>query len=156
MSNIGRQSNETSLWSKSCIVWFYKSLLYDNFFCYLRMILVIHIVLVSIGTLVPIGATGNFLKLLSCFSAIENTRILFQVNEQSNDHRQYRFMHGIRVFSIYWVVFAHVLLFHPFLELPDRVSPVSTLTNKDKIIRNPMSHFIVNAGLAVGTFFLLR
>lgn len=68
---------------------------------------------------------------------------------------QFKFMHGMRAISIYWVVFAHIYLGHPFLELEDKVSPILSLDRSSRLVRHLSTHLVMNAGFAVATFFVI-
>lgn len=130
-----------------------------------RVIIAVHCVLALLGTLISWLApqsTSLPLVLLSSFSIWANSRILFHINKSNKEaatlehpRRQFKFIHGLRVISIYWVVYAHVFLFHPFLELHNRVSPAQNLDHRKAMASNPLSHIIANGGLAVGTFFVI-
>lgn len=110
------------------------------------------------------------IETLRCFSFVDNTNALFKIkrnklNDQSetsdsrspgSERSQLRFVHGLRVFSIYWILIAHVFLFYPMLNVDDRVSPVHSMNRSKEVIGNIFTHLIVNAGLAVETFFLIR
>ncbi|KAH7640749.1 hypothetical protein HUG17_8218 [Dermatophagoides farinae] len=124
-----------------------------------------HLFLVAIGTIMELFIKGiesneGMLGILICFSLIENTRTLFRISrskhhESTGEKTQFKFIHGLRVLSIYWVVLAHVLLFHPFTQYDDLVPPVHSLNTRFSIIQNVFAHFVVNAGLAVETFFFI-
>ncbi|UXI18260.1 hypothetical protein NH340_JMT04203 [Sarcoptes scabiei] len=139
-------------------------------------ILLGHIGLVIIGTLIGLFIRSErncktiLIETLRCFSFVDNTNALFKIkrnklNDQSetsdsrspgSERSQLRFVHGLRVFSIYWILIAHVFLFYPMLNVDDRVSPVHSMNRSKEVIGNIFTHLIVNAGLAVETFFLIR
>lgn len=132
------------------------------------VILLAQTLLVFVGTIFcyskknseNIKSESKIITFIRCFSWVENTKSLFKINNDSGNKSEskveLRFIHGIRVLSIYWILVAHVFLFYPFLNLNNRVSPVRSLGNRLEVIRNLFTHFIVNAGLAVETFFLIR
>lgn len=142
----------------------FHSFVISHFFAH-RTIFFGHLFLVAIGTIMELFIKGiesneGMLGILICFSLIENTRTLFRISrskhhESTGEKTQFKFIHGLRVLSIYWVVLAHVLLFHPFTQYDDLVPPVHSLNTRFSIIQNVFAHFVVNAGLAVETFFFI-
>lgn len=130
-----------------------------------RTIFLGHLLLLLIATIMELfvkrtESTRGMLEILNCFSLIENARTLFRISrskqhESNGEKTQFKFIHGLRVLSIYWIVLAHVFLFYPFIRYEDLVSPIHSVNTRFSIIRNIFAHFIVNAGLAVETFFFI-
>ena len=116
-------------------------------------------ILIIIGTL--LGSFVSYKKLFvvqffECFSFVKNNKLLFKINKNKAKEGQFKYIHGLRVISIFWVLTSHVYLFHPFPELRERVAPVLRVNDVRTIVQYFSTHLIVNAGLAVGTFFVIR
>ena len=115
--------------------------------------------LIILGTLVSTYIPNNesfIVKLLTCFSFTKNNATLFKINKNKSREGQFKYIHGLRVISILWVLVSHVYLFHPFPELNERVAPVMRLVDVRHIVQYLSTHLIINAGLAVGTFYIIR
>ncbi|OQR73490.1 nose resistant to fluoxetine protein 6-like [Tropilaelaps mercedesae] len=54
------------------------------------------------------GRNSGLARIMLCFSARANTKLLLEVNQNPrSDAFAYRFLHGMRFFSIYGVVLGH-------------------------------------------------
>ena len=115
--------------------------------------------MIILGTILDTYApkSNSFvIRLFQCFSFIRNNKLLFRINKNKSKEGQFKYIHGLRVISIFWVVVSHVYLFHPFPELRERVAPVLRLNDVRVIVQYFSTHLIINAGLAVGTFYVIR
>jgi hypothetical protein len=124
-----------------------------------RSIILVNIILIIIGTSLKyfkLNKRSFAIKFLECFSFVNNNKILFKINPTTNREGQFKYIHGLRVVSIFWVLISHVYLFHPFPEFPEKISPVSRLIDVRTMVQYLSTHLIINAGLAVGTFYIIR
>ena len=59
-----------------------------------------------------------FIEFFQCFSIMKNSSKLFDLSERESNDNRLQFIHGIRVFSILWVILGHcygsgALMFQP-------------------------------------------
>lgn len=130
-----------------------------NFYLSFRAIIALNVILIIIGTLLDSYVTKKeslVIKLFLCYSFVKNNKLLFKINKNKAKEGQFKYIHGLRVISIFWVLISHVYLFHPFPELRERVAPVLRLNDVRSIVQLFPTHLIINAGLAVGTFYIIR
>ncbi|XP_049517726.1 uncharacterized protein LOC119442666 [Dermacentor silvarum] len=87
--------------------------------------------------------------LLTAFSVPRNTRVLLTVNRnRKSDSYKYRFLHGLRFFSILWIVLGHSSM---------ALDPViSRYANVLRITSSWIFCIISTSFLSVDTFFFLR
>lgn len=91
---------------------------------------------------------GILLRCLTAFSLISNTKVLLQVvKDKSSDAYTLRFFHGLRFFSLTWIVLGHCY---------GTVSPTwSRLLNNLLMAERISSIMVPAAYIAVDTFFFL-
>lgn len=95
------------------------------------------------------GARGKLVKYLTAFSVPSSTRTLLAVNtDKHSDAYKLRFLHGIRFFSIVWVVLGHSYSTFNFTN-------VSRLVNALHYGDNITFCFIMAGYLSVDTFLFL-
>jgi hypothetical protein len=119
----------------------------------------VSLILLLIGTLLEIYSTSNILmvRVISCFSIIKNTKILFKISTQRpNVEYQLQFIHGLRVLGTLWVLIAHSSGFILVTVLM-KISPFSRYPEEGiDNSKTLLSQFIINASLAVQVFFIMR
>ncbi|XP_077505900.1 nose resistant to fluoxetine protein 6-like [Amblyomma americanum] len=91
---------------------------------------------------------GMPLKLVTAFSAVTNSEILFQCNDKRNpDHLSLQFMHGVRFFSV-----AHIVLGHCYEAVSDSWARLLNMF----IENDHWTNLIIATGFnSVDTFFFL-
>lgn len=95
-----------------------------------------------------VARCGILLRCLTAFSLISNTKILLQVvKDKSSDAYTLRFFHGLRFFSLTWIVLGHCY---------GAVSPTwSRMVNNLLMAERRLSLVVPAAYIAVDTFFFL-
>lgn len=94
------------------------------------------------------GVFGFLVRLMTSFSLTSNTRTLISVpTDRTSDAYTLRFFHGLRFFSMTWIVLGHCY---------GAVSPTwSRLMNNVLMVENMQNVVIPGAYIAVDTFFFL-
>ncbi|XP_064459109.1 nose resistant to fluoxetine protein 6-like [Ornithodoros turicata] len=97
----------------------------------------------------PKAKKGLLIKILTVFSAPSSTRLLLEINnDPTSDAYRYRFLHGIRFFSMFMIIFGHSYSVFNFAN-------VSRLVNALHYGDNLSFCFIFTGYLSVDTFLFL-
>lgn len=121
-----------------------------SFFGALGLILLVATV---VDVYVPLGETTNSkwgvcVQLLTCFSLASNLKLLLSVNrDNDSDAYRFRFLHGIRACSMFWIVLGHSIF--------DFAGVQSGLSNALFYIERLDSCIFAVAYLSVDSFFFL-
>lgn len=94
------------------------------------------------------AACGILVRLLAAFSLVSNTRtLLHTVKDKSSDAYVLRFFHGLRFFSLVWIVLGHCY---------GAISPTWSRLLNNLIMAESIQSLVVPAAyIAVDTFFFL-
>ena len=147
---------------------YHNMILIKYFFC--RSILVTTGIFVFVGTVCDVLFFDNpghhsigTLSILSCFSLIRNTRIVFhtksvQCSKGISIEQRFTYLHGVRTLFIIWIIMAHCCslmpasITMPFSFIARYPHDMIQMFQKNRTFGN----FLNNGTLAVEAFFVIR